>query len=92
MQSEKRKEKQETKKTKKNKQKKKKKQLARHKNQFHLQKIRVTHTRGYLKGTCQNGTSNMRENLRKKGSTQHAKKQLKRGRQTAKNMQTKTYK
>ncbi len=58
-------------------QKTKKKQLAQHKNQFQLKKFSKHLARWYLKGTCQNFTPKTYEQLRKKGSKQHARNQPK---------------
>ena len=60
---------------------------------FIFKSIACSQTRGYLRpcyrggeraleGTCQNGTSKIRETLREKGSKQHAQKELKRAKKT----------
>ena len=62
---------------------------------FIFKSIACSQTRGYLwpcymggeralEGTCQNGTSKIREKLREKGSKQHAQKELKRAKKTPK--------
>ena len=85
----------ETKKNKKNLKKQRKNSGRNTKINFIFKRIACSQTRGYLRpcyrggeraleGTCQNGTSKIREKLREKGSKQHAQKELKRAKKTPK--------